>query len=575
MLRFLWSLLVVLGLGASLAQAQAPKLAFPTAEGAGRFAQGGRGGKAYHINSLANTMGNGGSCNAGGCGGSAPFTAGTITLRDCLHDRFDVGPRTCIFRIGGTITYPCNHGRGVLQEDLGPQSCQVSKPYLTIAGQTAPGQGIMIKNMNLEFMNSHDVIVRHLRVRAGKDIPQPQGLPCPPQCPDGNSMAVFGASVMVTNVIFDHVSTGWSPDDGIVVAGAKDVTMQWMLISEGLGQDGSDPGKAYSSGYCTSEPIMKVSILHSLITTHHYRTPNIGGCDTQFINNVVSNVYQGPQIGPVYDAVDSEWINNYFKVGPDAQEAGWSPYIQLIGCGQPGMSCTHAANSRSMVMGNLHSVQRPTLGSAGEFVVLRNKPGNSPLMSMQTTPLGTFDPIPSITTAAIAYNEVLGQVPGKLGAGARIPYFDTIDQRAVSDTLNGTGTNEPAAGLSPGEGRWGGYPIYTSSTPYPDTDGDGMSDAWEDAHGLDKNNPADGPTITASGYSNLELFLNALAGDTPVLTETPTVGTFAKPPRRFRRPKRPGHRSVRGARSQLSGQAASRARCEVAIRFNMFHRPAL
>jgi pectate lyase len=97
--------------------------AFPSAEGYGANALGGRGGKAYNINSLAAGSGSAGSCNSGGCGGSAPFTSGSVTLGDCLADRFGVGARSCIFRVGGTINWTIEY--------------PTSFSYLTIAGQTA------------------------------------------------------------------------------------------------------------------------------------------------------------------------------------------------------------------------------------------------------------------------------------------------------------------------------------------------------------------------------------------------------------------------------------------------------
>jgi pectate lyase len=198
------------------------QLAFPTAEGFGRFAVGGRGGKAYNINSLAGSDGSGGSCNAGGCGGSAPFTTGTVTFLDCLKDRFGVGARTCIFRVGGTI----DHG-------YMPTNSYIVQPYLTIAGQTAPGNGILIRGIEITLYgnqgggtgrNAHDIVIRHIRLRN-------RFYASSTQCNLELITCVFGCY----NVIADHVSGGWNFRSALSSAySTKGVTYQWNLLSEGI-----------------------------------------------------------------------------------------------------------------------------------------------------------------------------------------------------------------------------------------------------------------------------------------------------------------------------------------------------
>ena len=132
-------------------------------------------------------------------------------------------------------------------------------------------------------------------------------------------------------------------------------------------------------------------------------------------------------------------------------------------------------------------------------------------MPRSGTLLPGFPVITDETSAAQAYTDVLAK------AGARVPVRDSVDQRAVNDVLNGTGhiITHPS--------QVGGYPVYNSGTPYTDTDGDGMSDSWETANGLNPTNAADGPTIAANGYSNLENFLNELAGDTPATPGPPDI----------------------------------------------------
>ena len=518
MYRTVWGVVVGLLVGVSVAQAQT--LAFPTAEGAGRFAVGGRGGKAYNINSLSAELGTGGSCNAGGCGGDGPFAPGTITLRDCLHDRFGVGARTCIFRVGGRIDFPCSHEFGPGGVYLGTQSCKVYQPYITIAGQTAPGDGVMLSSMNLAFEGNtvHDIIVRHLRIRTGANVPQ--ACCCPTACPDGNNLSVYGyAPNTAHDIIFDHVSLGWGRDDTMIIFGyVRNMTMQHMLWSEGLGNGGSDPSKMGGCGYNEVGPIPQVSLLHSLIATYTYRTPNIGGCNMEVVNNVIYGVYNGPQVFPFYEPIKASFVNNYFKPNANAQDPQWDPYIVLIGCGYPGVNCTAAAGTAVEVHGNLHSIQRPTLETLPEPALVYQFGGNTVPVPTQTTSLGIFAPIPSQTTADHAYLRVLGYDPARLGAGARVPLIDRIDQRAISDVVNGTGSPLTNAG---DEAFYGGFPPYASGTPYPDADGDGISDTWEIAHGLNPHDAGDGPVITATGYSNLERFVNELAGDGGVPPQEP------------------------------------------------------
>ena len=132
---------------------------------------------------------------------------------------------------------------------------------------------------------------------------------------------------------------------------------------------------------------------------------------------------------------------------------------------------------------------------------------NDPI-AVASTPFN-FPALSSQTSAAQALTDALNKAGAyAVAGGSATVRRDSIDQRAVTDVINGTGN----AFLS-NESQVGGYPTYNSGTPYPDTDGDGMSDAWETAHGLNPNDASDGPTLTANGYTNLENFLNELAGD--------------------------------------------------------------
>jgi pectate lyase len=460
-----------------------PQLAFPTAEGYGRFAQGGRGGKAYNINDLGNSWGSGGSCNAGGCSG------GTITLRDCLGDRFGVGARTCIFKVGGLITWNC-------QADVGNPGCLVTQPYITIAGQTAPGDGILLKNFELQFRDTYNVIVRHLRIRPGKDIVLPL---------TGGALEVYEASQPCYKMIFDHVSLGWAPDDTFVIWGGHDITLQWSLMSDGIGGPDSGPSKCGQLNPFASGS-KSLSILHNFWSNHNDRCPAIGMGNQQLVNNLFYNFYQGTHVnpaGPTGQVPYTEFVNNYFRPGPNNPNVGTS--IVLYGCGT-GADCTNAANSLTYLSGNIHTYYRPTLAGSETAMVFQ---AGSPDMPISATPLG-FVAIPSQTDAFTARDQALARAGAyAVGDGIYNPVRrDSIDQKAINDFNNGTGGNSLLD-----EALLGGYPTYSAGVGYTDTDWDGIADAWETAHGLNPTNAADGPQLAANGYSNLENFLNELAGD--------------------------------------------------------------
>jgi pectate lyase len=498
-------------------------LAFPTAEGYGRFAIGGRGGKVYHINSLSTGSGSGGSCNAGGCGGSAPFSAGTVTFRDCVQDRFGVGPRTCIFRVGGLI-------------DFSPSDCvscfNPVPPYLTIAGQTAPGSGILLKAMLLDIRDSHDVIIRHIRSRPG---PDPIGGP-------HSDLKSFGASTysglgtngpFTQNIIFDHCSGGWANDDTTSIYYAYDVTFQWNLWSEGF-------ENAFNGWYGKCGVIgggSRISYIHNLCANFVDRLPYVQAGDVQMVNNVLYNAPGAINVNPWYGNIRLAVIDNYMKIGSASSENPEGVYIREIGftaapcvtgdncAGGPAAYAQRVTTDTQIyVHNNYHNALRPTGAEPQDAIIRWHTNSGDNLPSYTTVPVGfpVMPTLPSQTDAATAYTQVLAKAGAyQVGDGVYATVrSDSIDQRARTDTVNGTGlwrADTPA--------EVGGYPTYTSGTPYVDTDGDGMADGWEDAHGLNKNDASDGPTLdVASGYSHLELFLNELAGDgATATTGVPTL----------------------------------------------------
>lgn len=253
--------------------------AFPTAEGAGKFAVGGRGGTVIPVTNL----------NAAGPG----------SLRAAVEAK---GPRTIVFRVGGVI-------------DLQKQPLWIKEPYCTIAGQTAPGDGICLKNGELLAAHTHDIIIRHLRMRGGAIESQPGGN-------SWGGIEVAGSQ----KVIIDHCSISWGQDDMTGVTGdeghhADQVTYQWCIVTEGLGHQETknpkdfDPGKVALIDYLRESDT--VSLLHNLWAHSTYRFPVIGAGRVQMVNNVIYNSQSNATyLIPVRSRIHLEAVKNYYLVGP-------------------------------------------------------------------------------------------------------------------------------------------------------------------------------------------------------------------------------------------------------------------
>ena len=426
--------------------------AFPTAEGFARFARGGRGGDVYVVTTLAD----------GGPG----------SLRECAEA---TGPRTCVFQVSGTIEV----------DDW----INIQSPYLTIAGQTSPG-GIALKvrnSMNSPMLiQTHDVVVRFLRLRPG---------PSPRPSENVDTIQISGGA---ENVILDHLSTSWPTDEGINIIGSaikgfrgcnntRDVTVQWSILSEGLSRANRGP---HSRGTYFGYGAESVSFHHNLIASNTRRNPlvnNKGQFD--FINNVIYNsgIYNAEFytrfgdlavnalgnigiVGPSTIKTSQIYLMNYFKDFP----AAFSIYLK----------------------GNIDLHRRDE--QADEKLVL--EPDDRRLVS--SAPLGAISIPPDlITSAEQAYSDVLAY------SGAALPKRDSADERVINDvrTCRGAIIDSPQ--------QVGGWPALAGPPAPSDRDHDGMPDDWELAHGLSPDDPADRNGLAAGGYTNLEVYLNDLAGD--------------------------------------------------------------
>jgi len=448
-------------LNAVAANAHARTLAFPGAEGAGQYAQGGRGGAVYKVTSLEDS--------------------GDGTLRAAVEAK---GARTVVFDVSGTIT---------LKTPL-----KIENPQITIAGQTAPGDGITLRAQPL-IIAADDVIVRYVRSRLG----------------DSGAQADAMTVTKGRNIIIDHVSASWSTDEALSLSsrfnppenGFYDVTVQWSIISESLDRSTHEKGRHGYGTLIRASNGAKISFHHNLWAHHQARMPRPGnykdvsldpdGPIIDFRNNVFYNWGGDPEANHTKDgplagtgridklaagynadtnaAVTVNFINNTYKRGPDSR-------ANLI-------FCEHDQAARAFLAGNAMNGKVP----ADQWKLVACDPPSAYRLK-SPAPIAE----PTTEPANVAYKRVLAR------AGAS-KTRDIVDKRIVTEVRTGRGR------IIDSEKSVGGWPTLRSRPASPDTDGDGMPDAWERKHKLDALDPTDGPSPASAGYTNLEQYLNALA----------------------------------------------------------------
>ena len=432
----------VAGITAVLALTRVQALpAFPGAEGYGSTTVGGRGGTVIEVTNTNST--------------------GTGSFRDACGKTY---PRIIVFRTGGTI---------LLTNDI-----YITSPYVTIAGQSAPGDGICIRGAALRI-GTHDVVVRNLRFRVGDDPNGPN-----PENRDG--IGIEPPSTNSSNIILDHCSVSWAIDGSIDIYG-HEVTVQWCNISEAL-HNSLHPAGAHSTGLLIGDGLQTTnqSVHHNYMAHDNGRTPLLKGATrTEVVNNVMYNwgTWGGATTADPEGSgpLAANWTFNYFKAGTNTAD------------GRPIMLAANTStNSRFFVDGNI-GPYRPA--DTGDDWLLVLALGSTSVCRTNAPPVAGAGI--TTTSATNAYDAVLAGV----GAFPR----DVIDVRLIQDVRNGTGK------IIDSQTQVGGWPVYNPGTPPVDTDHDGMPDAWEIAHGLNPNDPADGKTDRdLDGYSNVEEYLNSL-----------------------------------------------------------------
>ncbi|MEW5800219.1 MAG: T9SS type A sorting domain-containing protein [Bacteroidota bacterium] len=431
----------------------AQQLAFPTAEGSGRYATGGRGGKVYEVTNLNNSG------------------AGSIV------DAVSQGNRTIVFRVSGTIEL----GSVILKP----------KSNTTIAGQTAPGDGICIKGRIQ--ISASNIVIRYIRVRVDAGAANSSG----------DAIDISSGS----NIIIDHVSASYARDEGISCQETSDkVTVQWCIISEALTFENHSYGSLIRGDFGDVK-----TYHHNLYAHNNNRLPRPGnytmanvdtlGLFFDFRNNVVYN-WKGTY--PGYNA-DTGSISRYNIVGNvyvPGQESSVSGYAFKEDAYK-----AYGYFADNMYNGSVPADQWSLVTWGSKFTAGRMSEYKARSYQIPMEPVRTTSP-------EQAQQEVLES------AGASFPKRDTIDRRIVSDVLNKTGHSIDSVVNQPE----GGWPSLTSVPAPADTDHDGMPDTWETSHGLNPNDSSDGsqPTL-GSYYTNLEKYLNALVGENVTSVITPTA----------------------------------------------------
>jgi len=431
--------------GAETTRAQPRGLpSFPGAEGFGATTPGGRGGRVLHVTTLEDYAAN------------EPRIPGS--LRAALEAR---GPRIVVFEVGGYIE---------LKRKL-----NISQPYLTLAGQTAPGDGVTLKNYGLDVDAPH-VVIRYLRVRPGDTAGTEQD----------------GINVRADSVVIDHSSVSWGTDETLSISGdARDVTLQWCMITESLNRSVHHKG---AHGYGTLiAPADRVTIHHSIYAFHRSRNPRPKDVTLDFRNNLVYGY--GDKAG--YNTGEVSGLN---LVGNTLYPLAYSnDKRHLFDVGGTGTRLFVAGNDR---LGGLAVEDEWDLIDTPRGVPVERFRSAIPFAA----PTVTTDP------ADVAFARVLNE------AGATRPVRDGVDARVVDLIRRGEGR------ILDAQAEAGGYPPLRGGPAPTDTDRDGMPDAWETRHGFDPASAADGATDRdGDGYTNVEEYLNETDPAVPFRWTAPPV----------------------------------------------------
>jgi hypothetical protein len=462
-------------------------LAFPTAEGYGRFAIGGRGGRVIEVTNLEDY----------------DKAKGEAVIPGSFRAAVEAeGPRTIVFRVSGLIKLK--------------SPCAVHNPYCTIAGQTAPGDGICLANFSGGAYGTHDVIIRYLRFRIG----------------DFANKAMDGAGLgSCDNCIIDHCSISWSSDEGTSSRGAKNITFQRNIVAEALHHGphyrASDRTKLETHAFAGSISGDIGSYHHNLLADCTDRNWSLAGGLNQsghyagyldIRNNVVYNWTARTTDGGVKEL---NYVNNYYKPYPKNPFVKWLLKLDPI---NPNWGTESYYMTGNVLEGYVEATNN---WSAFENAWPNARDPVS--ISEVRVDHKLYPSYVKTQSAREAFTNVLANV------GANFPKQDVVDLHVIKDARDGTaefiGTRGPTYGDRPSPNYPGfidtqsddksalgsknfPWPEYKTYNVPVDSDHDGIPDDWEKAHGLNPNDPSDAnKDLNGDGYTNLEKYLNSLVGE--------------------------------------------------------------
>ena len=451
--------------------------AFPGAEGVARYTTtGGRGGKVIHVTNLKDS--------------------GTGSLRAALEAS---GKRIVVFDVSGTIELT--------------KKLQIKNGNVTVLGQTAPGDGICVKNYSFQISASN-VIIRFIRCRMGDECQT-----------EDDAMNAWTHSNNLNNIIIDHCSISWSTDECGTFYGINNFTLQWCMLSESLRISVHDKG---THGYGGIWGGKNAAYHHNLLAHHDSRNPRFdhdyvsdlkGPVD--YINNVVYNwggnsTYGGEGSNSTNTYKMYNMINNYYKAGPASKNKN-----RLVNPTTKCSNCTKWSGISTVVPGHFYITGNYVAGYS--TVTSNNWNGVQPdenttamknaIKSDTRFVADNSDQLTTTHKAETAYKKVLLYV----GASYK---RDTVDRRVVREARSGTYTHEGRKGSTGGlidtQADVGGWPTLLQYGKLADSDNDGMPDVWETANGLNPNNANDAAltTVDPKGwYTNIEVYANSLVED--------------------------------------------------------------
>ncbi|MFA5328230.1 MAG: pectate lyase [Prolixibacteraceae bacterium] len=438
-------------------------IAFPGAEGGGKYTSGGRGGRVLFVDNL----------NDKGIG----------SFRKAIEQK---GPRTIVFQVSGTI--------------------ELSKPIyikndsITIAGQTAPGDGICLKDYGVKI-EADNVIIRYLRVRPG-DASQKE------------MDAINGKNHK--NIILDHCSFSWSNDETASFYDNTNFTMQWCIISESLNKSSHHKGVHGYGGIWGGN---NASFHHNLLSDHNSRNPRF--CGSRYTNNPETekvdfryNVIYNWGSNSTYggEAGNYNMVNNYYKAGPATKKSARNRILELTqSFFDPSFSKDTLRAGKFFISGNVvDGFPAMTKDNWAEGVQLKTKDESAKAKSKLEKPVDCVQL--KTQSATEAFRDVLSF------AGASL-HRDKVDERIMDEVksgkeIYGATFDGGKKGIIDDPADVGGWPELKSETPQVDLDQDGMSDKWEIEKGLNPKDAKDGNEFSMNkSYTNLEVYLNSLVSD--------------------------------------------------------------